>query len=481
MRMPTISRRDRRVSQGTLWAVVGAAIMIHGVVIGSVQAFGIPVAGDSFKPKQGAVVPEEELALDTSCTGDVLLTTGARTALCLSPWITDVESCINDARMAMWMDLSSCEASDNAIAAAPIEMMRQREIEKLTPIDAEQLMEQLKQEEQKPPPPPELAQQQPQQQKPPPPPPPQRPAQVVEVAKPNTDKEPDNARFLSEHNVTVEKQKVARGSVQEPMVAKSKDAELQAKNDPKEASIQKPSEQDPGKSAKAPEVPGLLSMRAPGAPQQPTEAPQEGRTRGEATGAKGPIVADGFIPRRGDGAIEQQKRDPGELARGESGAGGGTPNVPNLKPTQEMLERAVGGGSVDHLEDVENGDETSLSAKRWVYASFFNRLKRQVAQNWDPASVWRRNDPNGTVNGFKTRITEVRVSLAANGSLAKVVVTNPSGVSELDDEAVRAFQSAAPFPNPPDGLVKEGLITFAFAFYFEIGQPRSSWRVVRSM
>ncbi len=95
--------------------------------------------------------------------------------------------------------------------------------------------------------------------------------------------------------------------------------------------------------------------------------------------------------------------------------------------------------------------------------------------------MWRRNDPDGTVNGFKTRVTEVRVSLSANGSLAKVVVTNPSGVSELDDEAVRAFHSAAPFPNPPDGLVKEGLITFAFAFYFEIGQPRSSWRVVRSM
>ena len=133
------------------------------------------------------------------------------------------------------------------------------------------------------------------------------------------------------------------------MVAKSKDAELQAKNDPKEASIQKAPEQAPGKDSKAPDAPGVLSMRAPGAPQ-PNEAPQDARSRGEATGAKGPIVSDGFIPRRGDGAIEQDKRDPGELARGQSGAGGGTPNIPNLKPTPEMLERAVGGGSVDHLE-----------------------------------------------------------------------------------------------------------------------------------
>ena len=96
--------------------------------------------------------------------------------------------------------------------------------------------------------------------------------------------------------------------------------------------------------------------------------------------------------------------------------------------------------------------------------------------------MWRRNDPSGQVYGYKTRVTEVRVALSTRGELSKIVVTNPSGVTELDDEAVRAFQAAGPFPNPPKELANgEGLITFAFSFYFEIGQPRSSWRVVRSM
>jgi TonB family protein len=220
-------------------------------------------------------------------------------------------------------------------------------------------------------------------------------------------------------------------------------------------------------------------MRPPGS-EQPSEAPQEAATRGSTTGDRGPIVADGFIPRRGDGMIEQDRREKGELRQGQSGAGGGSPQVPNLKPTAEALERALGGGSVDHLDDVENGEERALSAKRWVYASFFNRLKRTVAQNWDPATVWRRSDPNGTKHGFKTRVTEVRVSLSAKGDLSKIVVTNPSGVTELDEEAVRSFHAAAPFPNPPDGLVnKDGTITFAFSFYFEIGAPRTSWRVIR--
>jgi len=170
------------------------------------------------------------------------------------------------------------------------------------------------------------------------------------------------------------------------------------------------------------------------------------------------------------------------VPKGQGGAGGGAPDLLKLKPSQEVLERALGGGNVDHLEEVSSGDETALNAKRWVHASFFNRLKRQVAQNWDPASVWRRRDPNGQVFGFKTRVTEVRVALTTKGELAKIVVSTPCGVTELDDEAVRAFHSAAPFPNPPKELANgDGLITFAFSFYFEINAPHTSWRVVRSM
>jgi len=182
------------------------------------------------------------------------------------------------------------------------------------------------------------------------------------------------------------------------------------------------------------------------------------------------------------GGVEQQRRERSELPRGQSGAGGGAPEVLNLKPSQDVLERAIGGGNVDHLDDVDNGEETALNAKRWVHATFFNRLKRSVAQNWDPAAVWRRRDPTGSVYGYKTRVTEVRVALTQRGELAKIVVTAPSGVTELDDEAVRAFQHAAPFVNPPKELASDdGLITFAFSFYFEIGSPRTSWRVIRSM
>ena len=140
------------------------------------------------------------------------------------------------------------------------------------------------------------------------------------------------------------------------------------------------------------------------------------------------------------------------------------------------------GGSVDHVEDVDEGDTNQFNAKRWVYASFFNRLKRQVAQNWDPATVWRREDPEGKHYGYKPRITQLRISLDERGRVTKVLVVGPSGVDALDDEAIRAFKAAEPFPNPPDALVDhDGFITFDFGFHFSIEEKKTTWKITRSM
>ncbi len=475
--------RSRRTTKKTTWAAIAAAVVVHGTVLGTVHAVGASLVGDGFTAtgtKKAHV--EDELELKPSCVGDVLLATSMRAVTCLVPWHADNgDECLDDLPTNMWLDLSSCQAQTDHGTA--ISLMEPKTADKVKPIDIEKLedeMKQLAEQKQKPPPPVPPPQAAPP--PPPPPPAPARPMQVVETVKPNKEQAPDNARLLAEYDTKVDKEKVARGTAKEPMIAKSKPADLTPKEHPKDEPSVKKLEPDrmPGKDVRAPDVPNTLSMRSPGA-KAPAETAQDQKTRGSANGGKGPQVADGYTPKRGDGQIQQDHHEDSQQPKGQDGGGGGAPQVPNLKPSQEVLERVVGGGNVDHL-DVDNGDETSLSAKRWIYASFFNRLKRQVAQNWDPGSVWRRADPTGTVYGFKTRITEVRVSLSKVGELSKIVVTQPSGVGDLDDEAVHAFHAAAPFPNPPEGLLsKDNLITFAFSFYFEIGAPRSSWRVIRSM
>jgi TonB family protein len=453
------------------------------MVLGTVEALDLSVVGEGLGARKIHAMAGTASELKAGCISDALLASSARAGLCFAPWRADTDQCLYDAKMAMYLDLSGCVKADDSVEVAAISMVSSKTADQMKPIDPEPLLELMKQEE-PPKPPPELAKQEPEQQKPLPPSPPAPPrhTQVVETARPTAEKPPENTRFLSEYDTAVKKQTVARGAVDEPMIAKSKPPELTPKDSPKDAQVkEQPPDRPPGANKEAPDVPGTLAMRKEGA-QNPSELEQDARTRGQSLGATGPLAFDGFMPRKGDGAFEQQRRERTEVPRGQSGAGGGAPEVLNLKPSQEVLERAIGGGSVDHLDDVDSGDETALNAKRWIHASFFNRLKRSVAHNWDPASVWRRRDPNGQVYGFKTRVTEVRVSLNTRGELAKIVVTQPSGVPELDDEAVRAFHAAAPFVNPPKELASDdGLITFAFSFYFEIGAPRTSWRVIRSM
>jgi TonB family protein len=470
----------RRAKQRTATLVaIAATVIIHGASTGAVMGLDLKLFGSGFLAgERSAKRADDELR--TNCIADALLASGARYSLCTAPWRGDTGKCFDDATLSTLIDLSTCEARD--LPSAPIAMVDQPR-ERIPTIDPEPLLEMLQPEPPKPEPPKELPKPAPAPPPPPPPPPaPKRPMQVVETVKPSNEKAPDNARFLAEYDTKVEKQTVARGTPKEPMVAKSKPEELKAKQDPKDASMkEQPPDRPRGENPHAPDAQGALAMRKPG-PHTPDEAKQDQKTRGAVGGSDGQVAMDGYQQRRGDGAVDQVKRDRSSEPRGQDGGGGGVPQVPNLKPTQEQLERAIGGGNVDHLEEVDNGDETALSAKRWVYASFFNRLKRQVAQNWDPAAVWRRIDPTGEHNGFKTRVTEVRVSLSAKGDLNKIVVTSPCGVGDLDDEAVRAFRSAAPFPNPPKELVdKNDLITFAFSFYFEIGGSRTSWRVIRSM
>jgi TonB family protein len=484
-----LPRRTRRVRESTIWAAVVAAVFVHGTILGTVHALGLSIIGERFSSSSAKSRPGDaaDAELELSCAGDVVLATSGRTAMCFAPWIRDVDECLGDAQMSLWMDLSSCQARNDPTTA--ISMIEPKAAERLKPIDPERLLEEAKQNRAvpppPPPPPPQIAQA-PQPPPPPPPPPPQqRPQQVIETVKPSEENEPENARFLAEYNTKVKKETVARGARNEPMVAKSKPEELTPKDKPKDDPSVKQQQPDRivGNNERAPDVPGHLSMRNPGA-LSPAETEQDAKVRGSTTGAAGSMVADGYVARKGDSAFAQDRHERSEIPRGDAGAGGGAPRAPILKPSEEVLERAIGGGSVDHLDNVDTADETSLSAKRWVYASFFNRLKRQVAQNWDPGTVWRRSDPTGTVYGFKTRITEVRVSLSRRGDVEKVLVMTPSGVEVLDDEAVRAFRASGPFPNPPEGLVeKDNLITFGFSFFFEIGNgaPHLSWRMPTAM
>lgn len=125
----------------------------------------------------------------------------------------------------------------------------------------------------------------------------------------------------------------------------------------------------------------------------------------------------------------------------------------------------------DYVSGVEEGEKTALNAWQWRHASFFNRIKESIAGIWAPNIQIQRFDPSGSMLGHKDRTTVMQVTIDKEGKLSALNVATSSGVSYLDDEAIRTFKEAAPFPFPPAALFKnDALFTFSFAFHVQINR-----------
>jgi TonB family protein len=143
------------------------------------------------------------------------------------------------------------------------------------------------------------------------------------------------------------------------------------------------------------------------------------------------------------------------------------------RPSLDKLDMVQGAPANDHIEDVVSGPETLLNSREFKYATFFNRVKRGVSQQWSPrvAEEYLRRDPYGNIYGIRDRHTVISVALDVDGKLSEISVQRSSGVQFFDDVAVQSFQQASPFHNPPRSLADpDGMIRFQFGFYFQIGE-----------
>jgi TonB family protein len=115
---------------------------------------------------------------------------------------------------------------------------------------------------------------------------------------------------------------------------------------------------------------------------------------------------------------------------------------------------------------------TVLRSRKWKYAGFIRRMKRQVDEKWEPMQVWSGLPPATTASlGTAPRETRVLVVLSPAGDLLSLQLEASSGVAALDDEAMRAFRAAGRFDNPPSGLVKGGRIELRFRFVADTTEP----------
>jgi TonB family protein len=157
-------------------------------------------------------------------------------------------------------------------------------------------------------------------------------------------------------------------------------------------------------------------------------------------------------------------------APGESEAAARSAGSPDerLRPAPEVLER-IAGGPMMSIEGMEKGESTVLNTREFKYATYFNRVYRGIGEQWDPERAYSLRDPDLSLYPVRDRRTVLYLKLDATGAVKELRVVKGSGLGFLDQEAMRAVRAAAPFPNPPEAIVRDGEIdwgTLVFSYSF---------------
>ncbi len=158
---------------------------------------------------------------------------------------------------------------------------------------------------------------------------------------------------------------------------------------------------------------------------------------------------------------------------------GGSP-LDKFKPQMDwtaVAQKNIGGDgadvsrSSDYLKDLDKGPQTTLTTREFLYYTYFKRIKGRIAQYWEPSikkKIEKMVTQGRKLASTSDRKTKLLIVLNNEGNLIGVKVIGDSGVQDLDDAAVEAFKSAAPFPNPPEGIVEEdGTIKIRWDFVLE--------------
>lgn len=142
---------------------------------------------------------------------------------------------------------------------------------------------------------------------------------------------------------------------------------------------------------------------------------------------------------------------------------------------EEENKKAQEGGDVsrsrDYLPDKAEGLETLLSTREFVYYTYYTRIRNQLSEYWEPKikqKVITMFKQGRRIASADDHITKLQIVLDAKGILMKVQVLDASGIRDLDEVAIEAFRAAAPFPNPPKGIIEsDGTVKIEWDFVVE--------------
>ena len=132
--------------------------------------------------------------------------------------------------------------------------------------------------------------------------------------------------------------------------------------------------------------------------------------------------------------------------------------------SSSSASRYAGSPSNDLLNEAMS-DRTQLNAHEFLYAAFWNRVKRLVSFYADQTLANAR--PRVPLTRSKYEIV-LKGLIARDGSLEAIEIERGCGIEEFDQALLEAFELAAPFPDPPEGAAAADGFIHIRDFYFVI-------------
>jgi TonB family protein len=133
---------------------------------------------------------------------------------------------------------------------------------------------------------------------------------------------------------------------------------------------------------------------------------------------------------------------------------------------ESQTGEAMRGGQ--YIKGMKEGETSALNTKEFVFYSYFERVRQQLNQAWQPilqqqiARIFKSGRKLASNSDYTTKTL---VTLNAHGDIQRVQVLEQSGTFDLDDAAVQALNKAGPYPNPPKGLIgNDGLVQLQWEF-----------------
>lgn len=145
----------------------------------------------------------------------------------------------------------------------------------------------------------------------------------------------------------------------------------------------------------------------------------------------------------------------------------GIPIVSHLKKLNEQPASEndrgnwVGQGSEglraqDYVRGLKQGETTALNTREFVFFGYYQRIRERLDRAWVPIlreRLVRYYRSGRQLASNMEHTTRVLVVMNGQGEIVRVQMVSESGTRDLDEAAVRAFNRAGPFPNPPKGIV----------------------------